>query len=290
MKRKPVITFDTNIMALREIRAFWGTICEMIGQRVVLTPTAVVEVLRRVRLETEREWAQRLSKVNSREGRRWSGKAIRRGAVAASVAARDWFREEMKKQGNIYGLTAMASESIEKRLDDLQEWMPDEAFDLTKDTGIRDRKIVMEALAWDFDILASNNIGSIDHELLEEWLEDKGRSLGIAGSILRPQKAESVLRRANDMPKEWIVHALVRSCVTDPEDPALSVQEMKAAMADFDERGMPGLRLRIERMTMDLDLMDRALESVRRHGPSQAMRQEAKMEAVEADAAARLSP
>ena len=285
MKQGPKVTFDTNVMALRPVRAFWATLCEMTNQRVVLPPTAAVEVLRRIRLETDREWSRRLKGINTRDRRRWTGKAIRRGSTAASVAARDWLREQMNRQGNIYCFAPRASDSVEVRLDVLYEHLPSDAFDLTTDAGIRDRKIVIEALAWGFSILASNNIHSIDQEMLEEWLEGQGRRLGIEGSILRPQKAESILRQAYGMPKEWILHALVRSCVTNPDDTALSIQEMNAAMADFDERGIPGLRSRIDKMTLDLDKIESALESLRRHGPSQAMRQEANMAQQEEDAA-----
>ena len=58
------ITFDTNLAGIWNTRVFWATICEEIGQRMVLTPTATSEVLRRVRLETEREWTAKLRRMN----------------------------------------------------------------------------------------------------------------------------------------------------------------------------------------------------------------------------------
>ena len=45
----PTITFDTNVPALPSVRAFWGTICEEIGQRMVLTPTAAARTVARDR-------------------------------------------------------------------------------------------------------------------------------------------------------------------------------------------------------------------------------------------------
>ena len=66
------ITFDTNIPAIPAIRAFWATLCEDAGQRMTLVPTAASELLRRVRLETEREWAKRLKAVNAEQRIGWT--------------------------------------------------------------------------------------------------------------------------------------------------------------------------------------------------------------------------
>ena len=52
-----------------------------------------------------------------------------------------------------------ATEAREAEIDDC---LPDSFFDLTTGNGVRDRNIVVEALAWGFDILATNNINSID--------------------------------------------------------------------------------------------------------------------------------
>ena len=63
MTALPTITFDTNIPASRETRAFWATLCEEIGQRMVMTPTASAELLSRVSLDGQREWTRRCGVV-----------------------------------------------------------------------------------------------------------------------------------------------------------------------------------------------------------------------------------
>ena len=98
----PRITFDTNIVALPEIRAFWATLCEEVGQRMVFTPTAAQEVLRRIRLETERDWEKRLKSLDKVKRLGLAGKGIRRLSTIAAAAARDHFQEEMSHQGSIY--------------------------------------------------------------------------------------------------------------------------------------------------------------------------------------------
>jgi len=56
--------FDTNLSGPRETRRFWGTLCEDIKTRMWVTPTGMSEMLRRVLLETEREWDRRLRRTS----------------------------------------------------------------------------------------------------------------------------------------------------------------------------------------------------------------------------------
>ena len=58
------ITFDTNLAGVWNTRVFWATLCEEIGQSMVLTPTTTAETLRRIRFETEREWTAKLRRMN----------------------------------------------------------------------------------------------------------------------------------------------------------------------------------------------------------------------------------
>ena len=286
--RRPAITFDTNIPAVPSIRAFWGAICEDIGQRMVLTPTAAAELLTRVRLEAEREWDSRLKRINAEQHLGWTKREMRRLSTAAATAARDWMREEMGRQGAIYAVTSRPTETVEALEAELYDVLPEHLFDLTTGNGIRDRKIVIEALSRGFDILASNNIDSIDHELLREWIKGgEGQRLGLTATILRPQRAESRLRGAYDRPVTWTATALARASVTDPDKPDLAAQEMAEALGPFAERGMGELRKRIERMLLDPHVFAAALDSVRKQGSSLAMRANARMNGASAKAASR---
>ena len=58
-----------------------------------------------------------------------------------------------------------------------------------------DRKIIIKAMARRFDIVASNHVNSIDHGMLKDWIENRGRKqLQIETTILRPEPAEEKLR------------------------------------------------------------------------------------------------
>ena len=283
--RQTYITFDSNLAGVWNTRSFWATLCEEIGQTMVLTPTATTEVLRRIRLETEREWTRKLKELNREETIGWSRAEVRRLATVAAVAARDWFTAEVKKQGAIYAQSPRRNAEIEDLEAEIEESIDDRAFDLSTDNGVRDRKIVIEAMARGFDILASNNVNSIDHGMLREWLMTTGDPhLGLSTTILRPEPAEEQIRTRYGKPIEWTADVAARACVTDPNDELRSAREIAELIDGFDERGMSELKSRIYRMTKHPRGLAQALESVRVHGTSQAMRAESAMREASARA------
>lgn len=285
-----LLTFDTNLAGVRGPRAFWATLCEEIGQPLALTPTAANETLRRVRLETEREWTKKLKRINREQGLGWSRTQIRRLATSAANASRDWLREEMRRQGGIYAFTRRTAEETEDREAEIEDAMDDRAFDLTTDNGIRDRKIAIEAMACGYDILASNNVESIDHGMLRHWIEEgAGRTLGIRTTILRPEPAEERIRWEYGKPIEWTAHAAARACVSDPENARQAALEVTELIEEFHERGMSELQSRIQRLMRSASVFAAALDSVRRHGASRAMRGEASIQTAGATAVARMS-
>ena len=285
----PLITFDTNVVALPETRSFWATICEEIGQRMLFTPTAAGEVLRRIRLETERSWEKRLKSLVKEQGLNLTHKkSFRSLSTIAAVAARDTFRDEMTHQGSIYARMPSLTHDTEALRDEISERIPDMIFDLESDTGIRDRNIVIDALAGGFDILASNNIDSISHPLLRVWIEGaEGQGLGLTSTILTPEAAELKLREANGKDVFWVVEALARSCVTNPDDENRAAQEILDAIKVFRKRGMLQIQGVISRAIADPRRRERALNAVRTHGTSAAMRSEARQEAAASKAVER---
>ena len=286
---RPRITFDTNVVALPETRSFWATICEEIGQRMLFTPTAANEVLRRIRLETERYWEKALKSIDKEQGLNLANKkSFRRLSTIAAVAARDTFREEMTHQGSIYARMPSLTPDLEALRDEISERIPETIFDLESDSGIRDRNIVVDALAGGFDILASNNIESISHSLLREWIEgSEGQGLGLTSTILRPDAAEEKLRKANGKDAYWVADALARSCVTDPDNPDRAAQEILDATKDFHLRGMLSIKGVVLRAIKSPRLRERALNAVRTHGMSLAMRSEARQQAAASKAVER---
>ena len=273
------ITFDTNLTGVWNTRVFWATLCEEIGQQLVMTPTATSETMRRVRLETEREWTRKLVQINRDQEIGWSKVQIRRLATTAAQAARAWLLEECRKQGAIYAQAPRHDERGEKLEAEIDDLIDDNAFDLTNDNGIRDRKIVIEAMARGFDILASNNVNSVDHGMLREWIANgAGRKLGIETTILRPEPAEERIRALNGQHIAWTAHAAARACVTDPYDERRAGEEIAELISVFDDRGMSEIKGRIYRLTKTRDALRAVLGGVVKHGSSQAMRSEQEME------------
>ena len=289
-RRAPArITFDTNLTGVWQARAFWATLCEEINQKMVLTPTATGETLRRIRLEAEREWKRRLAAINEEQSIGWTRVDIRRLSTTAAQACANWFKTETGKQGNIYTYSRRTP-AIEEREAEIDDAIADDIFDLTTDNGIRDRKIVVEAMARGFDILASNNVESIDHGMLRHWVRsDEARGLRITSTIERPEAAEERLRTHYGKPIEWTALAAARACVTDPEDPARSAGELSELISVFHERGMSELQARIHKLTRNASQLARILDHVRRHGASEAMRAERDMNTSSRDAVTRRS-
>ena len=262
------ITFDTNLAGVWNTRVFWATLCEELGQTMKLTPTATVEVLRRIRLETEREWTKKLKALNQDQAIGWSKVEVRRLATTAATATRDRFQAEMTKQGAIYEGSRPTRGRAEAAEADIEELIDDRAFDLSTDNGIRDRKIVIEAMARGYDILASNNVESIDHGMLRDWLKRQGGPvLGLSTTILRPEPAEERLRNKYEKLIEWTAYAAARACVTDPYDKTRAGQEMTELLEGFEERGMSELKQRIHRLISKKREFDLVLMAVAKHGP-----------------------
>ena len=161
-------------------------------------------------------------------------------------------RHEMRNSNGIYAAAHEAGQAVLALEEALYELMPEDIFDPTTDNGIRDRKIVIESLARGFNVLASNNTHSIDHNGLKDWVEtDEAKRLKIQSTILRPQGAERKLRKHYGKPADWTVRALARSCVTDPHNAKRAVKEMADALQPFDERGMGELQMRINKVLMN---------------------------------------
>ena len=273
------ITFDTNLVGVWNTRAFWATLCETVDQRMVLMPTTQREVLRRIRLETEREWTEKLEGINRTEPHHWSKVTIRRLATTAATASRDYFRDTLGQQGAIYATVPEMTEAVEELEAEIESTIPDNGFDLSTGNGIRDRKIVIEAMARGYDILASNNIRSIRDPILDDWLRNReGKELGIQTTILRPEAAEQTLRSHYRQSVQWLPIAAARACVTDPSNPHRAAHEIAELINPFPIRGMLGIKDTIYQLTHDEKDLKRVLDHVLRHGTSQAMRNEREMQ------------
>ena len=272
--RPPKLTFETTLSSLHRVRAFWATLCEEIHQPFVLMPTAVNETLIRERLETGYEWEKRLKWMKrQRKVVHWDKVEIRRLSTLAATTARNWLRDELKKSTGIYRVDRRITREIINLESDISDHIDDHIFDMSTANGIRDRQIVIEAMARGYDILASNNVNSIKHDRLRHWIVmGPGKTLGVKTTILAPELAEEALRFAHDQPLEWTADAVIRACVTDPDNREQAFQEIEVFTADFPRRGMGTMLANILVVLNSEAGFENALQSVRRQGISEAGR------------------
>ena len=210
MPRRPLVCFDTNLTAVRGVRRWWGTLCETAGQPLFLTPTASNETLRRVQFEVERE-TQKALRARRSEGEHISPRYIRRVATTAGNIARDAMKDKLRQQGSAYLETPEPGDDTLEMEIEIDESIPEDAFDRNNDNSVRDRKIVVEAAARGYDILASNNVNSMRRGILDFWSRTEGRNLGLEFKILTPddteeQGEEEADDREYEQPAEGMSH------------------------------------------------------------------------------------
>ena len=104
-----------------------------------------------------------------------------------------------------------------------------------------------------------------------------------------PSRRKSESGGSTESPSTWTAHAAARACVSDPENARQAAREIMELIEGFHERGMSELQRRVQRLTRSASDFAAALESVRRHGSSRAMRGETKMQAADVAAVVRTS-
>ena len=280
MQRKPLACFDTNLNGVRGVRRFWGTLCEMARQPLYLTPTASGETLRRVQLEVERE-TERALKTRRKKGDALTAVYIRRVATRTGNAARDALTDMLAQQGSAYLRTPRPDANtlaLELEIDDS---IPEDAFDRTNDNSVRDRKIVVEAAARGYDILASNNVNSMRRGILEQWAQTTGASMGLSFEILTPDDTERRMRKER---LEWVAGAALRACVRNARNASEIATEVPRMMEDWGVRGMAQIEATVEATLEDPAKRKEAIGYATLKGPSKACRQEWEIETMQSKA------
>lgn len=273
--RPRLIATDTSIAADHGCRAFWGATCEQIGNVLAFTPTAERETARRIGIDTERVWKKNLKALRASTGSNRSETEIRRIATTAAQASKAWFRRTLTRARGSYRRAEGHKGHIVEREGVLEEAVPEGIFDLLDPNGERDRNIVIEALARDYEILLTHNQRSVKHQWLKDWIEDVGRPrYGVESTILLPAPAFSEMRRRFGKPEQWMVETSVRAAVTDGYDEAKAADQVNELLENFHERGMSEIALVTTQALKNARTWARMLDIVRRHGASATAREE----------------
>jgi len=245
-----------------------------LGARLTLTPTAAKETVRRENIETQRKWIARLKLLNEDRGRNWTRMEIRRLATKAATSAAAWLKAELSNPNGAYGIDAQRSAGTQRRLTVLEDALPDSFFDIKTPNGIRDKQIVIEALAGRHDILITNNIATIDVIGLQPWIKTHEEILNLQTRILNPMVALEWLRETYQMPDDWLTHVTAKACVNDPYDSGRAEDEIFALIDGFSHRGLDDLQTHLRQALSDHKRLLSALETVKRNGRSRASRAE----------------
>ena len=199
---------------------------------------------------------------------------IRRLATKAATSAAAWLKAELSNPNGAYGIDAQRSAGTQRRLTVLEDALPDSFFDIKTPNGIRDKQIVIEALAGRHDILITNNIATIDVIGLQPWIKTHEETLNLQTRILNPMVALEWLRETYQMPDDWLTHVTAKACVNDPYDSGRAEDEIFALIDGFSHRGLDDLQTHLRQALSDHKRLLSALETVKRNGRSRASRAE----------------
>jgi len=265
-----VFVFDINLCCLPEVRSFWGALCETLGTRLTLTPTAARETVRRENIETQRKWIAQLKLVNENCEQNWTRMQVRRFATKAAISAAAWLKAELAKPNGAYAIDAQDSASTQQRLTLLEDALPDSFFNIKTPNGIRDKQIVVEALAGRHDILITNNIATIDVIGLQPWIKTHAESFDLQTTILNPLVALEWLRETHQMPDDWLAHVTAKACINNPYDRGQAEDEIFALIDGLSHRGLDELQTHLRQALSDHGNLLSALETVKRNGRSKS--------------------
>lgn len=169
------ITADTQLLGSPTCRRFLSSLWELEGHALRVTPTVALELPGNVRAAEERRWQRIIQLDVEALNRRYEAGTYNAILKAARAAAETWIEDELERP---YGLVAVPrTVDTDKKAAELARSMPRVCFRSTNDENERnDRAIVAEAVVHRFTLLASQNLRSIAHQRLNEWLQDRGHT------------------------------------------------------------------------------------------------------------------
>ena len=148
---------------------------EMAGGRLVVTPTVADELPGNVRQSEGRYWEDVLSYEIEKKNARYSTDAYQRIIRGTKDAAGRWITAELSGSGG-GGITAAELDpETARRARWIELTIPASCFRRPDQANQRrDARIIGEAAALGFTLLATENLGTIKEERTNEWLLDQG--------------------------------------------------------------------------------------------------------------------
>ena len=169
------ITADTQLLGDATSRRFLSGLWELEGCALPVMPTVALELPGNVRGAENRRWQRTIRRDLARTNVRYKPGTYNAILRATREAAEAWTKEELERPDGV--VAVQGSVETDAAAAALARALPAICFRSTNEENERnDRAIVAEAVVHGFTLLASENLRSIAHEQLNDWLQDQGKT------------------------------------------------------------------------------------------------------------------
>lgn len=159
--------FDTNLLRNPTPREFFGSLQENADNYLWILPTVYRELEIQIPRETNRVWKRRLdsSKTIQQDDPRYS--AVLHATVKASLT---WLKHAPNDDKSILKHID-PDNAYQYQIPEMAEYIPDNCFKhfVNPEQSDNDRYIIAETVLYDAQIIATNNLGSINHQTVNDW-------------------------------------------------------------------------------------------------------------------------
>ena len=172
----PTVVFDTNRILTSTPRRFFGSLQEYHHQPVFILPTVKVELLNQIPLQ-ENEYYLKVFNRKTREKTLVQSirpHHVRQIIIDLATAAESWIREELENLDQNQTIFQCIDPKSEHHNETqyITAMIPKEFFKEERKYPLhRDRSIVSEAIYYNTSLIVTNNIHSIYHRHLNEWVK-----------------------------------------------------------------------------------------------------------------------
>jgi len=166
------IVFDTNLVRNPTPRLFFGALQEAENYSIPLLPTVYQELFRQIPAHMADSWGRKLAIERDKNIISLDQAQHSRILIEVANAARHWLEDEITKADSILEHVDR-DRSRNKEINDITVLIPRECFKQRIDPEYvsNDRTIIAEAIVYNAQIIASNNIRSINHDTLNKWAD-----------------------------------------------------------------------------------------------------------------------
>ena len=169
-------TAGTELLTGPTCRRFVSALWEIARAQLLLTPTVADELPGKVRTAEGRYWEDVLISESEKGNQHYDGETYGKIITSTKETADAWMRHELRGEGSgaILTATGLDAEATE-RVREITKRIPRTCFRRPDQVNRkRDGRIVGEAVALRFTLLATQTVGTVDDERTNDWLIDEG--------------------------------------------------------------------------------------------------------------------